>query len=186
MDAIRQAADRDRVLESFWKGQIRSKTWLIDHLIPRVSDQCTVEICGGWNGVLASLLFQSTMHVSNIVNIDIDPACEPVSCKMNQLELQAGRYTHVVSDMRHWEYRADVIINTSCEHLSQCDYNEWIAKVPETSLVVLQSNDFCIDEHVRIAKTLQQFKEQSGIRVDAEFELSLPLYNRWMLIGKRI
>jgi len=30
MDAIRNSEDRDRTLESFWKGQIKSKLWLVN------------------------------------------------------------------------------------------------------------------------------------------------------------
>ena len=32
MDAIRNSDDRDRTLETFWGGQIKSKLWLIDNL----------------------------------------------------------------------------------------------------------------------------------------------------------
>ena len=32
MDAIRNSDDRDRTLETFWGGQIKSKLWLIEQL----------------------------------------------------------------------------------------------------------------------------------------------------------
>ena len=32
MDAIRNSEDRDRTLESFWGGQLKSKLWLIEFL----------------------------------------------------------------------------------------------------------------------------------------------------------
>jgi hypothetical protein len=49
---------------------------------------------------------------------------------------------------------------------------------------VLQSNNYIIDEHIRPASSLQEFKEQSHINVIWEGELELPLYQRWMIIGK--
>ena len=38
-DAIRNSSDRDRVLECFWGGQLKSKSWLIEH----VSQHCNVK-----------------------------------------------------------------------------------------------------------------------------------------------
>ena len=32
MDAIRNSKDRYRTLESFWKGQVRSKVWVAEQL----------------------------------------------------------------------------------------------------------------------------------------------------------
>jgi hypothetical protein len=32
MDAIRNSEDRYRTLESFWKGQVNSKVWLVENL----------------------------------------------------------------------------------------------------------------------------------------------------------
>ena len=37
MDAIRNSTDKSRTLESFWKGQIKSKLWLINELMVHVS-----------------------------------------------------------------------------------------------------------------------------------------------------
>lgn len=183
MDAIRESDNRDRTLESFWKGQVKSKVWLIENMKEFVNKEVDVEICGGWNGVLASLLFQSEIPIRNIVNIDIDPVCNPISKKINQIELQEGRYYHITEDMKDFNYSADIIINTSCEHITQEDYQQWLSKIPKTSLLILQSNNYQIDEHVRIAKSLKEFEIQSKIKIYKSVELSLPLYTRWMLIG---
>ena len=76
MDAIRNSEDRDRTLESFWGGQLKSKAWLVEtlqkhHHVGNVS--CV--IFGGWNGVLANLLFNSTIGFKHITSVDIDPKC---------------------------------------------------------------------------------------------------------------
>jgi hypothetical protein len=55
--------------------------------------------------------------------------------------------------------------------------------MPYNSLLVLQSNNYDIPEHVRIAQTLDEFKEQCHINVVWAGELELPLYKRWMVIG---
>lgn len=182
--AIRQSPDPMRTLDAFWKGQIASKEWLINNLHNHVSKYVTVDICGGWVGVLASMMFQSTLPVSTIRSIDIDPSCEDIANMMNKGEEIVGRFRAVTSDMCNIRCDADVIINTSCEHITQDRYDLWISGVPLDSLLVLQSNNYDIPEHIRKANSLEEFKSQSNIKVLYAGEMQLPLYTRYMLIGK--
>jgi hypothetical protein len=189
MDAIRNSDDRYRTLESFWKGQVNSKLWLIDQLMSHVpSIKNNIVIHGGWNGVLASLLFQSTIETDNIVSIDIDPACEEISRTMNKIEDISGKFKAVTCNMIDYQYDKfpNIVINTSCEHISQEDYDKWLKKIPNGSIIVLQSNDyFQLDEHIRCANSLEEFTEQSKIKIYSSEILKLPKYNRFMLIGTR-
>jgi hypothetical protein len=187
MDAIRNSDDRYRTLESFWKGQIKSKIWLIDRLTPHVlAMDNKIVIHGGWNGVLASLLFQTNIKISNLVSIDIDPVCEKIASTMNKIEEMEGKFTAVTDDMSVYRYNfhPTVVINTSCEHLTQEKYDQWLYNVPSGSLIVLQSNDyFDLEEHVRCAKDKEEFIEQSKIKILSSHTLELPKYNRFMLMG---
>jgi hypothetical protein len=187
MDAIRNSKDRYRTLESFWKGQINSKLWLIDNLASYVKpNENNIIIHGGWNGVLASLIFQSSIRVRNLVSIDIDIECEEISKTINKLEEIDGKFTAVTCNMAEYNYICfpDVVINTSCEHITQETYNVWLTKIPNNSLVVLQSNNyFELDEHIRCAKSLEEFEVQSNIKSLFKSELQLPKYKRFMLIG---
>lgn len=185
MDAIRNSSDPQRTLESFWKGQIRSKVWLIDNLRKHVNKVVSIDIHGGWNGVLASMLFQSSIVVTNIRNVDIDPRCEEVANTINKIEEMVGKFRHVTADMCCIRSDADVIINTSCEHITQDQYELWLSGLPQDSLIVLQSNNYIIDEHIRPAKNLEDFKKQSDINVLWAGELEMPLYTRYMIIGKK-
>jgi hypothetical protein len=187
MDAIRNSEDRYRTLESFWKGQVQSKTWLIENIVPWVlSIPNNIVIHGGWNGVLASLLFQSGIQVNKIVSIDIDPACEELARTMNKIEEMEGRFKAITCNMADYEYEfyPDIVINTSCEHITQETYETWLKKIPSNSLKVLQSNNyFELPEHIRCAKNLKEFKSQSKIKALTAAKLELPKYNRFMLIG---
>ena len=80
---------------------------------------------------------------------------------------------------------SDVVVNTSCEHITQDEYDLWLSGLPRHSLIVLQSNNYNIPEHVRIAKDLEEFKTQSQLTVLYAGELDLPLYKRFMIIGKK-
>lgn len=185
-DAIRNSPDPKKTLDSFWKGQIRSKVWLIKQLRSHIQSGVSIDIHGGWNGVLASMIFQSSILTKHIRSIDIDPSCEEIARTVNKLEETVGKFSAITADMCDVDITADVVINTSCEHITQTQYNEWLSHIPRDSLILLQSNDYEIEEHVRIAKTLDEFKKQSQLDIIWAGELELPLYNRWMIIGKKI
>ena len=190
MDAIRNSEDRYRTLESFWKGQVNSKVWLVERLeeiIGTYYKPVTVTIYGGWNGVLASILFNSSRcNLQSITSVDIDPTCETIAYTVNKRQEMQGRFKAITADMCDYTVPADVIINTSCEHITQPQYDKWLSNQPEDSLLILQSNDyFGLDEHIRCAIDLEDFSKMSNIKVMWAGELKMPKYTRYMLIGKK-
>ena len=185
MQAIRQSNDPMRTMDAFWSGQLKSKEWLINCLDEHVHSGSSIDIHGGWVGVLASMIFQSNIPVTNIRSIDIDPSCESIAVMMNKIEEIQGRFRAVTSDMCDIRSDSDIIINTSCEHISQDQYDLWLSGLPHNSLIVLQSNNYNIEEHIRVANDLEEFKNQSGINILYQGELELPMYTRYMLIGKK-
>lgn len=192
MQAIRQSPDPMRTMDAFWSGQLKSKEWLIDALEMAVHPQVdcvmpnpfAIDIHGGWVGVLASMLFQSRIPIATIRSIDIDPTCEPIATMMNKKEEMQGKFRAVTSDMCTIRSDSDIIINTSCEHITQDQYDLWKSGVPYNALLVLQSNNYTIPEHVRTAKDLDEFKQQCDVAVLWSGELELPLYKRFMVIGR--
>ena len=189
MRAIRQSKDPMRTMDAFWRGQILSKEWLITELTKRkkhYKEWPTIDIHGGWVGTLASMLFQSDMYISHINSIDIDPACQDIALTMNQIEMEAGKFRAITADMCTFRSNADIVINTSFEHITQNEYDLWLSGLPQNSLIILQSNDYKIPEHVRIAKDLDEFKTQSDLEtILYAGQLDLPLYKRFMIIGKK-
>jgi hypothetical protein len=184
MQAIRQSNNPMRTMDAFWSGQLRSKEWLIDNLDEHVHIASSIDIHGGWVGVLASMIFQSNIPVTTIRSIDIDPLCQHVATLMNKGEEIAGKFRAVTADMCTIRSDADVVINTSCEHITQEQYDLWLSGMPNNSLLVLQSNNYNIPEHVRIAQSLKEFKEQCNLsKIQWAGELDLPLYKRFMVIG---
>jgi len=184
MQAIRQSPDPMRTMDAFWSGQLKSKEWLITNLRTHVKQFVSIDIHGGWVGLLASMIFQSDIPVTNIRSIDIDPTCESIAVNMNKIEEMVGKFRAVTADMCAIRSDADVIINTSCEHITQDQYDLWLSGHPHNSLLVLQGNNYNIPEHVRTAKDLEEFKIQCGLnKVLWCGELELPLYKRFMIIG---
>jgi hypothetical protein len=184
MQAIRQSPDPMRTMDAFWSGQLNSKEWLITNLRKNVKKVVSIDIHGGWVGVLASMLFQSDIYVTKIRSVDIDSTCEPIATMMNKKEEMAGMFRAITADMCAIRSDADVIINTSCEHITQDQFELWKSGIPHNSLLVLQSNNYDIPEHVRTAQNLDEFVEQCDLRtVLWAGELELPLYKRFMVIG---
>lgn len=192
MQAIRQSSDPMRTMDAFWSGQLKSKEWLIGALEMAVHPKIdcvmpkpfVIDIHGGWVGVLASMLFQSRIPVATIRSIDIDPTCEPIATMMNKKEEIEGRFKAITADMCNSRSNTDIVINTSCEHITQDQYELWKSGMPYNSLLVLQSNNYDIPEHIRIASNLEEFKIQCGIDVVWAGQLELPLYTRFMVIGR--
>ena len=187
MDAVRNSEDKYRTLESFWKGQLNSKVWLVENLLKTQNKKWNeISIHGGWNGVLASLIFNSNIQVNRIISIDIDPACKEIASTVNKRQQMQGRFVCRTSDMCNWIHDSEVVINTSCEHLTQVQYEVWLGKQPEHSLIVLQSNNFFDhEEHIRCAKDIREFIEQSKIKPLLIDELETEKYKRFMIIGNR-
>lgn len=187
MDAIRNSEDKYRTLESFWKGQLNSKVWLVDNLRKIQNEKWNdITIHGGWNGVLASLIFNSEIKVDKILSIDIDPECEKPARTVNKRYFREGRFAAITCDMCDFDYRADVVINTSCEHITQEQYVLWLSKQSKNSLIVLQSNNyFDHEEHVRCSKDVDQFIDQSNVVPLFADKLKTEKYDRFMIIGKK-
>jgi|TARA_B110000908_G_scaffold170725_1_gene231125 phage anti-repressor protein len=186
-DAIRNSADRDRTLESLWGGQLQSKSWLIEKMENRAHiANADIVIFGGWNGILASMMFNSDLGTKHITSIDIDPACEKIASTVNKRQEMAGRFKAVTEDMCKYEYTTDpyFVINTSCEHVTPTQYKTWLDRVPKGTKVILQSNNYYeLDEHVNCVSSLEEFKKTCNIDIDAAHELELPKYKRFMIIG---
>ena len=190
MDTIRDADDHKRLLESFWHGQLDSKVWLCENLA-KVTHAATnkIVIFGGWYGILASLLFNSELGVRHIRTVDIDPACKDIAESMNKQYAMDGKFDAVTEDMANYEYTEEphIVINTSCEHITQQQYNTWLEKVPKDTWIVVQSNNFKeLDEHINCSDSLKDFKWKS--KINKEFysgTLELPKYDRYMIIGRK-
>ena len=185
MDAIRNSENRYRTLESFWKGQVHSKLWLIEQM-QEYKVQGSIAVYGGWNGVLASLLFNSDLCIPDIESIDIDPSCKPIAETINMRYHMDGRFFATTADMCEYTTDADVAINTSCEHLTQEQYDKWLSNIQPGTKVVLQSNNYVdLDEHIRCASSMEDFVKQSKVSVAYVGEFKTPKYTRYMIIGHK-
>ena len=170
------------VINSVNDNQIKNKLWLIDKLKPylNIYTDPKIIIAAGWHGLLAHLLDDR----DNITSFDIDDKCaqtvlfDNVNYKTNDIEKQDPK-------------NADILICTSCEHITDDQILTWIKRKKQDSLIILQSNDyFQIEDHINCKLSLSQFsssiikkakKKKIDLRVINSYELEMPRYTRFML-----
>ena len=170
------------VINSVNDNQIKNKLWLIEKLKPYLDMYTTpkITIAAGWHGLLAHLLDDK----DNIKSFDIDDTCaqtklfDNVSYKTNDIVKQDPK-------------ESDILICTSCEHMTDDNVMTWIKRKKQDSIVVLQSNNyFEIKDHINCKKNLNHFKldilnkakrKKINVTVINSFELKMPKYTRFML-----
>ncbi|HET8831643.1 MAG TPA: class I SAM-dependent methyltransferase [Casimicrobiaceae bacterium] len=175
------------------KNQMASKRWLADALFDAGGAELgRVLILGGWVGALgAVLLHDRRFSIDSIVSIDIDPRCAPIALSLNATHVKSGRFDAATIDMLDIDYEtplgapapADLVINTSCEHLPRFD--RWYARIPQGQRLVMQSNDyFAVAGHVNCAPDLATFRRQAPLAtLQFAGQKQMRRYIRFMQIG---
>ena len=172
----------DEFRDMFSSGQIYSKEWIIKelHNIDLEYFEKKFIIVGAWYGTLG-LMIKSKFPNSGITMLDIDPRCEKF---INNMIYNDNTLKSVTEDMYEYDYIEDIIINTSCEHIE--NIQDWLSLLPKNSTVILQSNNY-IDGtgHINCIHSEEEFKKQTGLsNILYSGKLEMPMYDRYMLIGK--
>lgn len=199
------ANETEFVLDCFSRGQLESKKWLVSELKKIDADLGIVYLCAGWYGTLATMIFESGVNVDKIRSFDIDETCVDIAEIFNKpwvmYDWTFKSITQDINDINFnshswqvWSKKNNrfshpivetptTVINTSCEHIP--NFNEWYSKIPDGTLVILQSNDyFDVKEHVNCSADLEAFSKQTPLSSELySGELRLPKYKRFMRIG---
>lgn len=204
---LRNAVDNNNadLTDALSWGQLKSKRWLVNTLEDIEVPLGTVFLCAGWYATLAAMLFQSRCSIDKIRSFDIDDSCLEIADTINRNEVKKDwKFKAITQDIMDIDYNShtwqtwskannrmsrditdcpNTIINTSCEHIKE--FNQWYKKIPNGTLVVLQTNNFFdVKDHVNCVKNPLEFAEQSPMQ-DCLYSgaLELPKYNRFMRIG---
>ena len=183
--AQRDPESLPRVLESFWASQLRSKQWLLKHLLD-VTEGTTpsaVYVNGGWYGVLAQMI-SDVVPNTYVTSIDVDPSVIDMGRRLNP-------HVHfAVAKMQDFAWYTDMptnswSINTSSEHMNQYDYDQWLNNHDKSQTIVVQGNNFFeCKEHVRCYNRLSDFIKDTGLNaIHFAGELDCKEFTRFMVIG---
>ena len=204
VEGLRKLKDDETfVADSFSRGQLQSKIWVIEELKKLDIDLGTVFLCAGWYATLATMIFESGITVGKIRSFDIDDSCRHIAETFNKpwvlqdWRFKTATYNILDIDYNNFVYNVlrsdgsvceltdgpDTIINTSCEHIA--NFKEWYDKIPKGKLMVLQSNNyFDIEDHVNCVSGPLDFEKQSPMTtILYQGALELSKYTRFMRIG---
>lgn len=159
---------------------MQSKAWLIQKFLDQnVDKNKSILIVGGWLGFTSWALFKNGYN--NITEIDVDVRLQNFSRHLNRFN---GSFKHMALDVNEVatsDY--DVVINTSCEHILD---NSWFTKIRNDAILVLQSNNIDVVDHVNKCNTLDEMEAKYPMSLNYSGELD---YNdgtsRFMLVGKK-
>tara|TARA_B100002019_G_scaffold293364_1_gene320431 strand:+ start:10325 stop:10876 length:552 start_codon:yes stop_codon:yes gene_type:complete len=161
------------IANSVNSNQIKNKEWLCENLEPyldMLSDPKIV-VAAGWHGLTAHMLDR------NVVSFDMDDNCKKVKLFQN-----VKYRTSKIEDFDPWDY--DVIICTSCEHITDDVINCFIQRKKDSALVVLQSNNYYnIADHINCKQDCDEFAKSINIKILEKHTLELEKYNRFMIFG---
>lgn len=171
---------------AFNHKQVGSKIWARDSLLESLGGKYShIVVLGGWYGVLSGMLFDDQrFDIALIESIDIDPSVAAVARTLNAVA--GDRFRALTQDMYAFDYRAsgaDLVINTSCEHIA--DLPAWLALLPAGTKVLLQSNDYFSEPtHINCVPSLDAFEKQTGLSgIAFSGSLKMRKYTRFMVIG---
>lgn len=180
---------------AFSKGQLASKSWLLEALAGKVEPNATVAILGCWIGSLVEPLVH-VIDPERVYGFDQDADAISKSEKLNQKYVQQGwRYKGVVADVTQLDcadmqfetggelisVKPDCIINTSCEHMN----SDWFDSVAEDQLIVMQTNnDPSYEGHINTTDSIEEMGSKYPLSNTLySGEMITPAYTRLMQIG---
>ncbi|WP_112809640.1 class I SAM-dependent methyltransferase [Ensifer sp.] len=175
------------IANAFNHKQVACKLWARDTLLKAAGKSYErIVVLGGWYGILPAMLLEDCrFEIAMAESYDIDPSVETVAHTLNAAF--AERFRAVTADMYAIDYQrlgADLIVNTSCEHIA--DLRGWLDMIPKGTRVLLQSNDYFSEPtHINCVETIEAFADQAKLAT-LDFAGALPTkkYTRFMLIGK--
>ena len=194
----RAVMDRRYPRDAFSKGQLASKSWLLEELsnIKDLPQDMTIAILGCWIGAIVEPLLISSMPIGRIYGLDIDAQSIELAEKFNQKHVANDwKFKGVVADAsildcNHMEFETggelikvspECIINTSCEHMG----TEWFESAGSDQLIVMQTNnseDF--EGHINICESIDDMKAKYPLsKTHFVGQLVTPAYTRFMQIG---
>jgi len=175
------------IINSVNENQFKSKEWLVRESLSFIKNKEHILIAGSWYGLLGSMLKENGFK-GKITLVDSDDFTKNIAKKFNPSPDVMVRCKDAVDyfiqnkKSKKW----DVIINTSCEHMSKEDIQLMNNLKDKDAVVVLQSNNYVeINSHVNTSKSLDEFVEYLKLN-DVLFKdvLKTEKYERYMVIGK--
>ena len=180
-----EARHNKDLLDSVSPNQYKSKERLIKHVenLQLVDQNSDIVILGGWYG---SILIPAFKYVNRITHIDLDD--KVIGIAKNRLFDHYKNVDFITSDVFDKNRKgrienANLIINTSCEHMPSMKKLELNTK----AYFAYQSNNmYDIEGHINCVSSIEEFKWQlpDNAKVMVEDRITDERGTRFLLVGK--
>ncbi len=174
-------------IKSVSPKQIKCKRWLADELenIPIAANN--IYLIGGWFGYPLIDFIKQQYDVKKLVNIDKDPIATSVCVNFNRIFNYDFVKTVTKSIYDHTESfkDADLIINTSSEHMKDLPILMNNRNFNKSCIFALQSNNmFHIDDHYNCVNSVDELIKKSKLsEILYSGTKTFDNYERYMVIG---
>lgn len=163
------------------ENKLSSKKWLVDEVL-KITKPTNVLLLGSWY----TTYLPYALGEAHYTCVDIDPNVIYLSEKFNSHLKTNSKFTYITTDAQSYiqanQKYYDLIINTSCEHMS---FDMKDVLWDRRPLYILQSNNYKIEEHINPKESLTDFIESTGLS-DIKYSGTnkMTKYDRYMVIGK--
>jgi hypothetical protein len=168
----------EEIRDAFRVKQLQGKVWLLDQLKQYSNRDSKILVIGSWLGFTSWCLYKEGYKF--ITETDPDSRLEKLAKHVNRFNKDFIHLSFDVNSIDVSNY--DVIINTSCEHISN---NEWFDRIPSGRLLLLHSIDLPSWDHTNLCKDLQEMSSKYPMDLLYSGTLNLGTYNRFMLVGRK-
>jgi len=180
--------------DAFSAGQIESKIWAAEQLEIVVKEinisPLRMYVLGGWYSLLHFILsVRKNIDIDYCRSVDLDPIVSFNANKINNSwEIKDWKFRAYPFDANRVNFeqeKINCVINTSTEHFESKD---WFKNIESGTLILIQSNDLDISDHVARPESLDHFISSypmSTIKYSGtmNFQFKNMSYNRHMIIG---
>ena len=175
--------------DSVSQGQYESKLWLKEKLEKIIfTSELYIDVIGSWFGFPLIEMLADVFDIKQIDLYDIDEECHKVTAQyINHFDYDFRIVQFKDFFERKEIRRRQLIINTSSEHMSDIiTMKEYYKDYPVKPILAIQSNNyFNVEDHINCVKNVDELIEKNEIKeVLYKGKRSLPLYDRFMVIGK--
>lgn len=170
--------------DSISNTQYMSKKWLVDQLVKQqLPPNPRILILGGWYGSYLVPMLKEAFDPQHIYFNDVDSRAVKFAEQLHGNTSISYHQFDVATD--RYNFTADIVVNTSCEHMASYDI---MLECNPHSTFVLQSCDNDNDPgHINTSKTTEEFITKTNLKhVVWSGRQGLGYKNRFMVIGRQI
>ena len=182
------------LLHCFSPSQEKSKRWLVENLNDFSSDISKnkfidIAIIGSWYGFLTYIIKQDLQFklISEIRCYDVDDTAKKIGRLILGNPDRVNFMTRNIDDVDFSQQRFNIIINTSCEHMSDNQLHNWLLDTRPKTICVMQSTNKFARDHCNTVENINDFVNKFSEHFSKHkcFTLDFNNYSRFMIIGTK-